>query len=99
MPDWRDAAAYEPLLEADRSLIAWEWLRRDRGYREAAAHLAGEWSLEQAIKVTARRTRQYAKRQLSWFRRDGRITWLPAGDARSDAVLGAAEGVLRGAIS
>jgi hypothetical protein len=27
--DWRDAAAYAPLLEADRSLFAWEWLRRD----------------------------------------------------------------------
>jgi hypothetical protein len=36
VPDWRDAEAYEPLLEADRSLFAWEWLRRDRGYRTAA---------------------------------------------------------------
>lgn len=34
-PDWRDAAAYSPLLEADRSLIAWEWLRRDSSYRSA----------------------------------------------------------------
>lgn len=36
MPDWRNAAAYEPLLEADRSLFAWEWLRRDPAYRAAA---------------------------------------------------------------
>jgi hypothetical protein len=35
-PDWRDAAAYAPLLDADRSLFAWEWLRRDPSYREAA---------------------------------------------------------------
>lgn len=55
------------------------------GYREAARHLVGEWDLEQAIDVTARRTRQYAKRQLSWFRRDGRIRWLAAGDGPSDA--------------
>jgi hypothetical protein len=34
--DWRDPAAYAPLLDADRSLIAWEWLRRDRRYAEAA---------------------------------------------------------------
>ena len=34
--DWRDAAAYAPLLDADRSLLAWEWLRRDCGYRIAA---------------------------------------------------------------
>lgn len=35
-PDWRDAAAYQSLFEADRSLIAWEWLRRDPLYRAAA---------------------------------------------------------------
>lgn len=34
--DWRDAAAYTPLLAADRSLFAWEWLRRDPSYRAAA---------------------------------------------------------------
>jgi hypothetical protein len=34
--DWRDAAAYAPLLGADRSFVAWEWLRRDPGYRAAA---------------------------------------------------------------
>jgi hypothetical protein len=34
--DWTDAAAYAPLLEADRSLFAWEWLRRDRHYASAA---------------------------------------------------------------
>lgn len=34
--DWRDAAAYAPLLGADRSLFAWEWLRRDPQYRAAA---------------------------------------------------------------
>jgi hypothetical protein len=39
--DWRDAAAYTPLLEADRSFFAWEWLRRDALYRAAArAHPA-----------------------------------------------------------
>ena len=35
-PDWCDSAAYEPLLCADRSLFAWEWLRRNRDYIEAA---------------------------------------------------------------
>ncbi len=54
------------------------------GYAEAARHLAGEWSLETAIEVTARRTRQYAKRQLSWFRRDPRVEWLPAGERTGD---------------
>jgi tRNA dimethylallyltransferase len=62
------------------------------GYAEAMHHLAGEWSLERAIEVTARRTRQYAKRQLSWFRRDPRIAWLALDDAAADdpAVVGRA---------
>lgn len=34
--DWRDASAYAPLLGADRSIFAWEWLRRVPAYREAA---------------------------------------------------------------
>jgi len=55
------------------------------GYGEAARHLAGEWSLEQAVGVTARRTRQYAKRQRSWFRREPRILWLAAGSRAADA--------------
>jgi tRNA dimethylallyltransferase len=71
------------------------------GYREAARHLAGEWSIEEAIDVTARRTRQYAKRQLTWFRRDRRIVWLPAGDRPADApdLVEQATRVLRAAIS
>lgn len=36
LPDWRDEAAYAPLLDADRSLFAWEWLRRDPQYCSAA---------------------------------------------------------------
>ena len=55
------------------------------GYGEAARHLAGEWSLEEAVAVTARRTRQYAKRQRTWFRRDPRIVWLAAGDGPAEA--------------
>jgi tRNA dimethylallyltransferase len=68
------------------------------GYREAARLLAGEWSREEAIAVTARRTRQYAKRQLSWFRRDPRIVWLPAGELAADdprIVAQAADLILR----
>lgn len=70
------------------------------GYDEAARHLAGEWSLEQAIEVTARRTRQYAKRQLTWFRRDARILWAPAADADADdpAFVGRVDQLVRAAL-
>jgi tRNA dimethylallyltransferase len=57
------------------------------GYREAAHHLAGEWDLERAIDITARRTRQYAKRQLTWFGRDPRISWLPTAAATDGSAL------------
>jgi tRNA dimethylallyltransferase len=50
------------------------------GYGEAFRVLSGSLSVEQAVAETARRTRQYAKRQLTWLRRDRRIVWLPAGD-------------------
>ena len=39
--DWKDAAAYSPLLDADRSLLAWEWLRRVPAYREDARIAVG----------------------------------------------------------
>ena len=71
------------------------------GYAEAAAHLAGEWTLDEAVEVTARRTRQYAKRQLTWFRRDPRLVWIPAGarGASDGEVVDEAERVLRAALS
>lgn len=47
MPDWRNAAAYAPLLEADRSILAWEWLRRDPAYGAAACrHVHRQWSAQ-----------------------------------------------------
>jgi tRNA dimethylallyltransferase len=67
------------------------------GYREAARVLSGAWDLERAMEITARHTRQYAKRQLTWLRRDARIVWLDAGDLPGDdpALVSRAEGVLR----
>jgi tRNA dimethylallyltransferase len=54
--------------------------RQALGYRELLAHLAGEASLDEALDLAVRRTRQFARRQRSWFRRDPRIRWLPAED-------------------
>ena len=48
------------------------------GYRQVAAYLAGESSLEEAINETRRESRRYAKRQLTWFRADSEIRWLAA---------------------
>jgi tRNA dimethylallyltransferase len=50
------------------------------GYRELIAHLEGELPLDEALEVAVRRTRRFARRQASWFRRDPRIRWLEGGD-------------------
>ena len=46
------------------------------GYKELLSHLAGECSLEEAVQTIKRRTRNYAKRQLTWFRRQNDAVWL-----------------------
>ncbi len=50
------------------------------GYKECIAYLFGQLSADEALALTQRRTRQYAKRQLTWFRRYRHICWI-AGDA------------------
>jgi tRNA dimethylallyltransferase len=56
------------------------------GYRELLAHLDGEMSLEQAVAGTVLRTRQFARRQLRWFRRDPRVQWWDAGSRPPEAL-------------
>ena len=46
------------------------------GYKEIIAFLQGECSLTDAVLDIKQATRRYAKRQLSWFRRDSRIHWI-----------------------
>ncbi|MCD6288117.1 MAG: tRNA (adenosine(37)-N6)-dimethylallyltransferase MiaA [Candidatus Hydrogenedentes bacterium] len=50
------------------------------GYREMMAYLRGETDLETAKSLMARNTRRYAKRQMTWFRKDKRIKWLTVTD-------------------
>jgi tRNA dimethylallyltransferase len=52
------------------------------GYREVAAHLAGELSLDEARERTVVATRRFARRQDSWFRKDPRIVWVDFDDPR-----------------
>ncbi|MBI9057911.1 tRNA (adenosine(37)-N6)-dimethylallyltransferase MiaA [Labilibaculum sp. DW002] len=46
------------------------------GYKELFEHFDGNISLEKAIELIKRNSRRYAKRQLSWFRRDEEIEWF-----------------------
>jgi tRNA dimethylallyltransferase len=54
------------------------------GYAEIKQYLAGEISLEKAIAVIILHTRQFAKRQRTWFRKDADINWF---DANSDSLV------------
>lgn len=48
------------------------------GHKELYGFLKGECSLEEAKELLKQQTRRYAKRQLTWFRRDQRINWIYA---------------------
>ncbi len=48
------------------------------GHKELWKFFCGEQSLDESVEVLKRQTRRYAKRQLTWFRRDDRIIWLNA---------------------
>jgi tRNA dimethylallyltransferase len=49
------------------------------GYRELVAHARGDLSLAAAVALIKTRTRQLAKRQLTWFRREPRLDWIEIG--------------------
>lgn len=50
------------------------------GYRQVVGYLAGRYPLAEAVRLTKRDTRRYAKRQETWWRRDDRVRWFAAGD-------------------
>ncbi|WP_327288378.1 tRNA (adenosine(37)-N6)-dimethylallyltransferase MiaA [Streptomyces sp. NBC_01198] len=66
-----DAVGLREGLTASRAL----------GYQQVLAALSGECTEEQARADTVRATKRFARRQDSWFRRDGRVHWLTAQDA------------------
>ncbi len=76
---WRDGLVEEVSVLAGAGLREGPTASKAVGYQECLAHLDGELTRSEAIAATARRTRQLARRQLRWFRRDPRITWLDAG--------------------
>jgi tRNA dimethylallyltransferase len=51
------------------------------GYKEIIAYLKGRWSLEQAVTELKKRTRHFAKRQFTWFRRQHEVHWVKVGEA------------------
>jgi tRNA dimethylallyltransferase len=67
------------------------------GYDEARRVLAGELTEPEAVAITERRTRQYARRQRTWFRRQHRPHWLEALPAAGGSAEGSAPASSAGA--
>ena len=54
------------------------------GYKEVISYLDGEMDFDEMVNLIKKNSRHYAKRQLTWFRRDKRIKWF---DRESDTIL------------
>jgi tRNA dimethylallyltransferase len=84
---WRVGFVAEVRALERRGLREGRTSSRALGYAQVLRFLAGEWSEEQARLETTRATRRFARRQESWFRRDPRIRWLEAAEARPGSQL------------
>jgi tRNA dimethylallyltransferase len=76
------------LLQEVKSLLPLRQLNalQTVGYREFFDYFDGEISLDDAVNLVKRNTRRYAKRQMTWFRKDKDMLWLNADSKVSDAV-------------
>jgi len=77
-----DRMVADGLLEEARSLLPFREHNalRTVGYRELFMHFDGELSLPDAIALIKQHTRNYAKRQMTWLRRDGDWSWYKPTD-------------------
>ncbi len=64
----------------DRSMVSMQGL----GYKEILSFLDGEISLDEAVRIIKRDTRHFAKRQLTWFRRERDVIWIDKRDYGRD---------------
>jgi len=105
--DVRVRARVAAMLEAGwlgevRSLVdhgfgAWLTASQAIGYAELAAHLDGRLALDEAMTQTVKRTKELARRQSAWFRRDPRIRWFDAGAGGAIEVVRDVRDFLEGA--
>jgi len=75
---WADGLVDEVRRLVDVGLRDGKTAWRALGYRQVLAHLAGECSEAEAKHATVAGTRRFSRKQLMWWRRDPRITWVDA---------------------
>ena len=78
-------AEVENLIGA--GLLQGRTAQRALGYSQVISYLNNELSLDAAIEETKRATRQYARRQETWFSRDSRIKWVATRQNRLETIL------------
>lgn len=96
--DWQ---LFHGMIEETRALLAKGYGRelgsmKGLGYRHIAAHLAGEYDEAEMVRRFKQDTRHFAKRQITWFRKEPGIVWLPVEEHEStegiaDRVIGQIE--------
>ncbi len=84
---WAAGFVEEVRALASRGLRDGPTAGRALGYQQILAALDGATSLDQAREATVVATRQFARRQLRWFRRDPRVRWYPTAEAAAAALL------------
>ncbi|GAB3713695.1 tRNA (adenosine(37)-N6)-dimethylallyltransferase MiaA [Mariniluteicoccus flavus] len=76
---WEQGFVAEVAGLAERGLREGRTASQALGYRQILAYLDGECTEDEAREATVRGTRRFARKQLSWYRRDHRIAWSPVG--------------------
>jgi len=71
------------LLKFGRNLTAFQAL----GYKEMLEYLDGKMSLEEAVKLLKRRTKQFAKRQFTWFRKEPKFKWVNLSEVSEEELI------------
>jgi tRNA dimethylallyltransferase len=67
------------------------------GYKELSAWIRGEIGRDKAIELWKRHTRNYAKRQETWFKREKDVYWIDVSNQTPDSVLGQAAALVESA--
>ena len=82
-----DQMMQEGMLEEARKVYPYRHFNslNTVGYKELFKYLDGEWTLEEAVEKIKRNTRIYAKKQLTWFKKDMSIRWFHP-DQRTDII-------------
>ena len=63
------------------------------GYKEVVQYLNGECTKEEMVEKIKQETRRYAKRQMTWFRKNKQTIWLNAEDDRQNNINIILEGI------